>query len=157
MLPAERLEAIRTRVAAATPGPWEAEGHRHPTPGCRCLSCYEEPTGYLLDTPRSHWCEDKVEAAHLGCDMHPLLSYEDALFAAHAREDVPALLAEVERLQHLLLNPCDGQDCDGNELHCHACPEATEDRLIQERDELREQVQAFKALHAKPWWRRRRT
>ena len=70
---AERLEEIRGRAGGATPGPWEAE---------HCgYDVYETATDY----------GDVV--AECG------LRVADARFIAHARTDVPALLAEVDRLR----------------------------------------------------------
>jgi hypothetical protein len=39
------------------------------------------------------------------CTNGPLLSFADADFAAHAREDVPVLLAEVRRLRAIVGQP----------------------------------------------------
>jgi len=86
MLTPERLRAIKERCERATEGPW---GVRH-----RCRGCGP----------------DDDEAAGLGLELvgppQPLNKGQfarsaDAQFCAHAREDVPALVAEVERLQEL--------------------------------------------------------
>jgi hypothetical protein len=110
-LSAEQHAAIRAREAAATPGPWEAYPHDHPASGCRCLSCSDPVVGWTIETPASAFCDDLVarrsNAGELNdfrrplasCGEGPLLRYEDAEFAAHAREAVPALLAEVDRLR----------------------------------------------------------
>lgn len=73
------LEGIRARAAAATPGPWF------------CGSDYK--AGYLRP-----W--EVCLAADLPMlELRPDGSGEaDATFIAHAREDVPALLSEVDRL-----------------------------------------------------------
>ncbi len=71
-LTAERLAEIEARCEAATPGPWLglSEGkHRHG----------------IVD--------------HEGQRIWPWLREEDMRFAYCAREDVPALLAEAERLR----------------------------------------------------------
>lgn len=60
-------EAIRRRLEAATPGPWEYQG----------LGEITSATGFITTDAEAH----------------------DGPFIAHAREDVPALLAEVERLR----------------------------------------------------------
>ena len=76
------LDAIRRRMDAATPGPW-----MHGTDG-------------LVWPPRMG---DPVSgSAHLA----------DAAFIAHARQDVPVLLAEVDRLRAQLGEPCGS---------CHPC------------------------------------
>lgn len=73
------LDAIKARLAAATPGPWEEEreGGGYPTgvvygPDCTVTSCDSEP-GTL------HQCTN-------------------AIFIANAPSDIAALVAEVERL-----------------------------------------------------------
>ena len=81
------LEAIKARAAAATPEPWTAEGPE--------IICGDEM--YLID----------------GSGIEPA----NAEFIASARSDVPALVAEVERL-HFLLAECyraTGADPDGND------------------------------------------
>ncbi len=71
---ASRLAAIRARVEAATEGPWEA--------------C----TWDAMERPH-------VSTANQHNHGHDLpFTPSDAEFIAHAREDVPALLDEVERL-----------------------------------------------------------
>lgn len=77
----EQLAAIEQRVQAATPGPWRVE--------------QKDGDRYLYDTSDTA----------MMCDMqyYPWAPDEegDWQFIAHAREDVPALLAEVRRLQAL--------------------------------------------------------
>jgi hypothetical protein len=65
----EQLAAIKARTDAATPGPW----------------WYDPRSGEVLG----------FEGAPV-CDLLPMS--EDIAFICSAREDVPALLAEVERL-----------------------------------------------------------
>ncbi len=67
------LEAIKRRVEAATPGPWE-----------------EHPDGSLMS-----------DAVPGGARVADVMQPEDNLFLAHAREDVPALLDKVETLRQL--------------------------------------------------------
>ena len=110
-LPPEHEEQIRKRVTAASPGPWDVDAHQHAAAGCRCLSCYDPVVGWLVEPPGALDCEDLVASKtgqgitndtgrSLGyCNEGPLLSYEDAKFAACAREDIPALLAEIDRLR----------------------------------------------------------
>lgn len=73
MMTDEQLAAIRARCEAATGGPWEV-GHK----------CEIYTRHYQVGPIGDFW-----EPA-------------DARFTAHAREDIPALLAEVERLRELL-------------------------------------------------------
>jgi len=74
---AEQLNAIKERAAKATPGPWEAKG-------LHSLS-------YARVEKRETKYESKIIVEALNDD--------NIVFIAHAREDVPALVAEVERLQ----------------------------------------------------------
>ena len=78
----DELSAIRERAVAATPGPWEMQ------PIGRSSFGYElrqrDSLSVLLYTE--------------GCYV-PKQEEANALFIAHAREDVPALLAEVDRLR----------------------------------------------------------
>lgn len=91
----EQLSEIEARANAATPGPWAAGvdhhyfGHAYiNTP----TDCYE-----IDDTARMNASAYDDERRH-----HNQLD-ADAVFMAHAREDVPALVAEVRRLRTRLL------------------------------------------------------
>lgn len=76
------LEDIKKREQAATKAPWSAEPEFKIADDCRCLACWDRKMGVWLVE------HDEDEIAHA-----------DALFIAHAREDIPALIAEVERLR----------------------------------------------------------
>lgn len=69
----ERLAEILERAEAATPGPWRIDGRR---------VVYE----------RDGWSEMVTPILHVSAD---------ATFIAHARTDVPELVAEIERLREL--------------------------------------------------------
>lgn len=71
----EELEEIRARVEAATPPPWTV------------THAWREPTKWSVD-PVAPMQEDDI-----------FRTKEDAEFVAYARDDIPKLLAEVERLQ----------------------------------------------------------
>ena len=71
------LEAIKARAEAATPGPWWHEW----VDGDDWWAVYGQPTGDMV-------CPEV-------CTMW---SSDDAAYIATAREDVPALVAEIERL-----------------------------------------------------------
>ncbi len=97
----ERLAAIRARVDEATPGPWMYRGSFAPGRGSVVA---DSDTSYLF------------EAASLA-SVDP-----DTVFVAHAREDIPWLLAEVARLREALdeiacgddqCNSSTGPGCDG--------------------------------------------
>lgn len=66
------LAAIEARAAAATAGPWE------------------EMDGYIMQPYAGGWCV--LGTAHHGTQGTPA-------FIAHAREDIPALLAAVRTLE----------------------------------------------------------
>ena len=107
------LEAIKARAAAATEGPWE----------------WDDPTiGQHWSRPKP-WAtvvDDKVScmAYCYGGSSSPIKSDADGQFIAHAREDIPALLYEVERLQHRLdaveATRC-GVDGGGKSYHGMRC------------------------------------
>lgn len=67
------LDEIRQRCEAVTPGPW---------------SVHETPHGYSIRWPH---CVRATVARVWGI--------EDSAFVANAREDVPRLLAEIDRLR----------------------------------------------------------
>ena len=69
------LKAIKTRYEAATPGPWV-------------------PEHYSLDD----W---EIIPVARGQD-YGICGQSDAEFIAHAREDIPALIVEIERLRDAL-------------------------------------------------------
>lgn len=72
------LEAIRARAAAARPGPWKLYGDGDP----------DDWRGITNGNDADELCIYD-EGGH---------GHDDAVFIAHARQDVPALIAEVERL-----------------------------------------------------------
>lgn len=76
----EQLAAIRARCEAATEGPWTVRQYGSPT-----LGGGEFISGYGVVGPfqRGEQFDSRADAA----------------FIAHARTDIPALLAEVERLR----------------------------------------------------------
>lgn len=93
------VDGIRARETKASPGPWTAEPHSHVDPGCRCLSCHSTPTGWLVSNAAAADCESSAARSQTtapGCSTGPLLTFEDAEFAAHARTDIPALLARLD-------------------------------------------------------------
>lgn len=79
------LAPIKTRLAAATPGPWSAYS----------ATCCPDMGG--VRGPRGSVCAHQV-----GRYGHPM-TMEDAEFVAAARSDVKALVAEVERLRKRVL------------------------------------------------------
>lgn len=78
----ERLAEIDARAEAATPGPWT-------TYEWGWMGADEGGAGVCLDTEDLRAIARTIDAGTLG----------DAAFIAHARADVPALVAEVRRLR----------------------------------------------------------
>jgi hypothetical protein len=81
----EQLEAIRERAEKATEGPWFA----------------------------IHNTDISVESPPGSCDINSIAYADrvpDAEFIANARQDIPALLAEVDRLRKLALEILDEYD-----------------------------------------------
>ena len=78
----ERLLAIKARAEAATPGPFKV-----------FYRALDFPSAFY----ESLWAEGQKEV--ICAVSHGKNDRADAEFLAHAREDVPTLLAEVERLR----------------------------------------------------------
>jgi hypothetical protein len=108
-----RLEEIEARVGAATPGPWWNETHvvhaKHPTEWTEDNhSCVHPATCYFY-----------VDDSHMTFEQ----VIDNAEFIAHARIDLPALLAVV--LQVVAISSSVGrcQICFGAWLnHLDGCP-----------------------------------
>lgn len=89
MLSDEDLLAIEERSEAASPGPWQpfVEGRDHwGGDDFIRIGLSDEPDMYVM-------------RAAAGPKLTPA-STPDLDFIAHARQDVPALLAEIRRLRH---------------------------------------------------------
>ena len=103
------LDAIRARADAATPGPWR---YVRDTDGYRDAGFFVEPAGdidfdwddYIVaacDT-RTIVEEEGIDWEARGLPGNPgfgVMKLNDADFIAHAREDIPALVAEIDRLR----------------------------------------------------------
>jgi hypothetical protein len=105
----EQLAEIRERAEAATAGPWY------------CGTEYEQ-------SKRGNYVASKatggiVAAEQDGTDCE--LETHDAEFIAHAREDVPDLLAEIERLRDALEDIAD----TGESYHEHYCRDIAREAL----------------------------
>jgi hypothetical protein len=120
----ERLAEIQARAEAATPGPWLAETSMTMDNGVHYAIRTREPlpehpwsprfvawlTGSILtylrpgERPQATYCDACRHMCYRGrevaIDFRTDPNTEaDAAFLAHAREDVPALLAEIGRLE----------------------------------------------------------
>ena len=91
------LDAIKARAEAATPGPWNLDStdwaKKSPS-GIRWIADSSVPQAVVWVTPEPwDWENDDSD------DDEIAQMVTDATFVAHARTDVPALIAEVERLR----------------------------------------------------------
>lgn len=87
----DELDAIDARQMAATPGPWEFET-RH---DCN-RDAYDALVHRIDDDP-----ELEPEVIEVLFDSNEVQCSANWQFISHAREDVPRLIAEVRRLNHL--------------------------------------------------------
>lgn len=88
MLSKDELNAIEDRASRATPGPW---------------SMKQDGAEFYIADRNGRWLD---------------VTLSDAIFISHARQDIPALLAEVERLRAALenLSKRDNYYYNGSEL-----------------------------------------
>jgi hypothetical protein len=95
-MPDEQLDAIEKRANAATEGAWSAADEHG-----------------LMSGAMPAWCVSRLDAVgRYRGDVAYLpqrdgVEQPDAEFIAHAREDVPALIAEVRRLRALSAHPAE--------------------------------------------------
>jgi len=94
------LDQIQKRADAATPGPWKADGET------RGDCVVWGPNGRFLMNQQAepHWIEYPGEKRSVSFDV----DRRDGEFIAHARTDIPALLAMV-REQRARLDAIDAQ------------------------------------------------
>lgn len=79
----EQLAAIRERADAATPGPWAT-----------ALEVDHDGQYWVVTPPDGSVLFSVCKVGHKG----ELKTEEDAEFIAHARQDIPALLAHIDAL-----------------------------------------------------------
>lgn len=89
----EQLDAIQARVDGATDGPWSPWLDQDGQPHMQGRLMVGVTAGVIPDGDT--W----VEGPDVNNPVAETYTPEDRTFIAHAREDVPALLAEVERLR----------------------------------------------------------
>lgn len=85
------LEPIKRLEEAATPGPWKSPWTEDPTHATAIGDVIRTAAGATV-----------LGMARYGGDSYVVVLPADAEFMAHAREAVPALIAEVERLTDYL-------------------------------------------------------
>lgn len=88
----EQLAEIEARAAAATPGPWEVAEAGGP----------RGTDEYFVRMGEDDAYSDVAIAADIFDPIYNEISQANASFIAHARADVPALVAEVRRLQEVI-------------------------------------------------------
>lgn len=88
----EQLEEIKKRCIAATPGPWRVEYDSRPD-----IMTDVDGGGYFGE---GHVATMIATVSKYGPDWHGEKwdNMDDADFIAHARTDVPALVAEIENM-----------------------------------------------------------
>ena len=89
------LDAIRARADAATPGPWVAEAYVYGDPE----DGYGPPQDWQIKTAGWTKHAGSVIVSHQPYEGGGVNEEADAEFIAHARQDVPDLLAELARLR----------------------------------------------------------
>jgi hypothetical protein len=123
------LDEIRARAEAATPGPWHLDGRSI------CADVEISHDGPVDGKWR------KTVACSVGAWLSGRPTDTDAEFIAHAREDVPALLALVESLT------AENARLRSREVSGLASPEVGHARV--DVDMLRELAGALNRMHAK--------
>ncbi len=90
----DELSAMKARVEATTPGPWTPsfEGRDHTSGDSVIFTGDQRIEIYIMAG------DYKGGGGHFQADLD---------FIAHARQDIPRLIAEVERLQKLLRSRSD--------------------------------------------------
>lgn len=104
--PDDALSVIRARVDAATPGPWESE---RTDPG-------EHDQGFLIDRMGAGMASSLVAGTY----DHGDRAAANAEFIAHARDDVPRLLAVVDAVLALRV-PFEWSFGEGPVRSCRHC------------------------------------
>jgi len=94
LVSALNLERIKARTDAATAGPWSP---RHVD---LCAEDYDDHDDFPEE---GVWWIDHAGWVDLEDDSGLFATRDDAAFIAHARTDVPALVAEIEGLRTALL------------------------------------------------------
>lgn len=133
------LDAIKARAEAATPWPWRAHGDAvvNLVRSCTCA-------GHIPGHGHEPFCGIEGPVA---TGAEPF----DANFIAHAREDIPALLAEVQELRELVtdlnkqLDAKRQHDALGEDEDCGVCNHLAFDSLSEAYDELLEEGEQLRA------------
>lgn len=99
--PKPDLQAIRERAEKATPGPWSAEDRRRAAlKNIRVIAGREDVCELSHVHQRDY--QGSFRGDHAAADALDIIGLANADFIAHARQDIPDLLAYVERLESSL-------------------------------------------------------
>lgn len=95
----EELKVIEERAAAAFCGPWTYTRFEIE---CRHDEIHSEDEVFRIESPAEY--PDGQVVCDVFCDVPGLERFAEpnGKFIAHAREDIPKLLAEVRRLRNLI-------------------------------------------------------
>jgi hypothetical protein len=91
----QELQAIEQRANGATAGPWKAEMGQ-------VLYWSPRPTKAKPNAGYTHTLIRAEQTDYASGEFFAVVDDTDATFIAHARTDVPALVAEVRRLRALV-------------------------------------------------------
>jgi len=102
----DELNAIKDRMMKATVGPWAWEQYGEKVNGYHIgiamdkndNQCEGHVDTERYDEDQDVFIEDILWKENVGNVEDSTLNYSDADFIAHAREDIPKLVAEIERL-----------------------------------------------------------
>jgi hypothetical protein len=112
----EQLAGIKARTSAATPGPWSAALLYDVTDTTYIDEC---EFGFIGDINAP---DERAGIEYIGFraiepdSPQQKQIHADATFIAHAREDVPALLAEIERLNKRIKDLESELECNSDGL-----------------------------------------
>jgi len=122
------LDAIRARAAAATPAPWslDYEGPDYEAGTSAYPESLNGPENTAAKHASAHWRDNW---GHSISEISELTD-ADAEFIAAAREDVPALLAEVDRLRGALAEVAKHQEDMADSLDDSITHEQIHEQLL---------------------------
>lgn len=137
------LAPIEARLARATEGPWAYE---HCGEGLYCIGLTHPPVnGRIEDVyneDRREY-EEKPDVVEGVAELSRENAGDDARFIAHARTDVPDLLAELRRLVAL---HAERDEAERTHLSAYRGACARRERAEEERDALRAEVNMLRGV-----------
>ena len=152
------LAAIRARCDAATRGPWSVSTLTYPngTTVVESIIGVSEPQWCDYGEGEGEWYTDRLTLVETDAGVYgPTMP--DAQFIAHARTDIPALLAHINALAERALTAEERleqmtreRDKEREEWASRRCECSASDscKMARERDEARERVLDAALIHA---------